>query len=173
MLQPTESTVELIVEKQTLRTQQTNALNAKQEEYDRILERAQVVLEQMNAIRESVLVFESELQTLRTELLLSPGPPLQPRPENVRVSPGAPEEFADPAETPCGQPSMDVDRVEDSNKQMRVAAHQNPEDVQSMLSGISDDMLLTVLAQGQREMDERQAGEQRRTAALSEGGQEG
>ena len=68
---------------------------------------------------------------------------------------------------------MDVDRVEDSNKKMRVAALQSPEDVQSMLPGIANDMSLTVLAQGHRDMDERRADEQRRTAALSEGGQEG
>ena len=106
---------------------------AKQEEYDRILERAQVVSEQMNAIYESVFVLESELQTPRTELLQPPGLPLHPRPENVRV-PGAPDEFADPAATPGAQPNMDVDRVEDSNKKMRVAALQSPEDVCSPAS---------------------------------------
>ena len=50
MLQPKKSTAELIVEQETLHTQQTNALAVKQEEYDRILERAQVVSEQKNAL---------------------------------------------------------------------------------------------------------------------------
>ena len=68
-----KSTAELVVEKETPHTQQTNALSVKQVEYDQILAKAQVVAEEMNTIRESVLVMEGELQTLRTELLQSPG----------------------------------------------------------------------------------------------------
>ena len=94
------------MQKETLNTQQTNAFAVKQEEYDRILERAQVVSEQMNAMRESVLVLERELQALRTELLQPPGPPLQPRPENVRVPLVAPNGLV---ELEATQPSMDVD----------------------------------------------------------------
>ena len=136
MLQPKKSTAELSVEKETLHTQQTNALAVKQEEYDRILERGQVVSEQMNAIRESVLVLEGELQALRTELLQPPAPPLQPRPENVRVPLVAPDEPVDPAASPCAQPSVDVDRVEDSNKKMRLGTLQNQEELQNLVSGI-------------------------------------
>ena len=68
---------------------------------------------------------------------------------------------------------MDVDRFEDSNKNMRRGALQNQDDVESMISGISNDMLLVLLAQGHKEMQNRQWAEQRKFAASSEGGQEG
>ena len=123
--------------------------------------------------RKSVLVLERELQALRTELLQPPGPPLRPRSENVRVPPVVPDELVELAGTPCAQPSMDVHRVENSNKKMRLGTPQNQEEVQNLVSGISNDMLLIVLAQGQKEMEERPVVEQRRAAVSSEGGQEG
>ena len=69
----------------------------------------------------------------------------------------SPDDFADPGATPLGQPNMDVDHDGDSNKKMRTGAPQNPEDVQSMISGISNDMLLMMLAQvkGRRKNDNR------------------
>ena len=110
-----------------MHTQQTNALAVKQEEYDRILERAQVVS------ANECLVLERELQALRTELLQPPGPPLQPTYEKVRVPPVAPDELVDPAATPCAQPSMDVDRIEDSNKKIRLGTPQNQEEIQNLV----------------------------------------
>ena len=68
---------------------------------------------------------------------------------------------------------MDVDRVEDSNKKMRLGTPQNQEELQNLASGISNDMLLIMLAQGQKEIEERLVVEQRGAAASSEGGQEG
>ena len=100
------------------------------------------------------LVLVGELQALRTELLQPPAPPLQPRPKNVEL-----------AASPCAQPSMDVDRVEDSNKEMRLGTPQNQEEIQNSVSGISNDMLLIMLAQGQKEIEERPVVEQRRAAA--------
>ena len=84
MLQPKKSAAELILEKKMLHTQQSNALAAKQVEYDQMLASAQAVAEEMHVIRESVLALEGELQALRTEPV-QPGPPPQPRPEHVQV----------------------------------------------------------------------------------------
>ena len=47
------------------------------------------------------------------------------------------------------------------------------DDVQSMVFGISNAVLLIMLAQGQKKIEERQAAEQRRAASTIEGGQEG
>ena len=85
----------------------------------------------------------------------------------MRVPPVAPDELVEFEATPCAQPSMDVDRVEDSNKKMRLGTPQNQEELQNLVSGISNDMLLI------KEMEERQVVEQRGAAASSEGGQEG
>ena len=88
-----------------------------------MLASAQAVAEEMNVIRESViresvLVLEGEWQALRTGLL-QPGPPPQPKPEQVQVPPGASDEFADPDATSVAQPNMDVERVGGSSKKMR------------------------------------------------------
>ena len=90
----------------------------------------------------------------------------------MRVPPVAPDWLVELAATPCAQPSMDVDRVEDSNKKMRLGTPQNQEELQNLVSGISNDMLLIMLAQGQKEIEERPVVEQRGAAASSEGGQE-
>ena len=92
LLEPKKSTAELIVENETLRSQQSNAQASKKGRVCQMLANAQVVAEKMNVIREGVVVLKGELQALRTELL-QPGPPLQPKPEHVHVHSGAPGEF--------------------------------------------------------------------------------
>ena len=73
MLQSKRSRAELVVEKGTLHTQQSNALAMKQVEFDHTLASVQAVAEQMNVIQESYLVLDGELQAPRTDLLQTGG----------------------------------------------------------------------------------------------------
>ena len=146
-------------------------LAAKQVEYDQMLASAQAVAEEIHVIRESVLVLEGELQALRTE----PFATWASSTAKARTCAGASRitGFCDPGATPLGQPNMDVDRDGDSKKKMRTGAPQNPEDVQSMISGISNDMLLMMLAQVKGRRKNNNPLEERRAAGSIEGGPEG
>ena len=132
MLEPKKSMAELSVEKETLHTQQTNALTVKQEEYDRILERAQVVSEQMNALSWKEDCRRCERSCCSHQGLLSS--------LGLRMcacTPVVPDELV---EFEATQPSMDVDRVEDRNNKMRLGTPQNQEELQNLVSGVSNNM---------------------------------
>ena len=137
-------------------------MSAKQVEYDQILAKAQVVAEEMNAIRESVLVMESELQTLRTELLQSPGL-LCSRDLKMCV---------------ClweHQTSLRIlQRLRVLSRtwvfiELRTATRK----CEQVLPRTRMSLLLVMFTKGQKEMDERQAFEEKGAAASSEGAQEG
>ena len=100
MLQQKKSTAELIVEKETLHEQQSNALAAKQAKYNQLVAIVQDVTDELNVLRDSVVNLAASLLSLHSELLQPPPAPSQPAPLNVQMPPGAHVDFVDPSATP-------------------------------------------------------------------------